>query len=716
MRQPAEPGEATIETGDGVAYGTGDTGNEAGEPHPVMSAADTLSAASKPSSDAPVGRLISIAGSKAKVLLNKPGDQQNSAEYLCPHIGTVLTVDTGVAVVLCLITGMSVPNTAVDREQTDTRVLEVDLMGELVREDDGYLRTFRRGCSIYPRLGDSLYVASHTVLEKAYHFSSHNSVMIGAIHQDPSIPAVVKIDELLGKHFAIVGSTGSGKSCTVALILRQILQHHRNAHIVLLDPHNEYDACFTETAELVRLGDLSLPFWFLNFEELIEILIGNPKERPEEVEILRDLIPLAKRRFASSRDQSAASALRRGGGGRAKYTVDVPVPYRISDLTSLIEVEMGRLENKRELTPFKRLKSRIDTITQDPRFDFMFGSLTIHDNLSSILKRLFRIPVAGKPITVIQLMGLPSEIVNVVVSVLARLAFDLALWSDGRMPITFVCEEAHRYVPRDVTVGFEPTKRAISRIAKEGRKYGVSLCVVSQRPGDLDPTILSQCSTLFTMRLSNERDQDIIRRALPDAAESLIDFLPSLGTRETIVFGEGVSLPSHILLSELPASTLPRGNTAVFSEAWTNDITDHTFVDEVVSRWRVIGQLPDDSLEAADLSEEREAVAAQVHADPASPVQQSAEPQQPPPSQPSQPSLRKPGGLLDPGAQHGAPREQARPQPQRQPPPPQQFQAPSQPQPQSPSPSQLREQLQSQSQRSGSITAALAERFKKFNS
>ncbi len=594
--------------------------------------------------DAPIGQVISISGSKAKVLLLKSATVQGSAEQMCPHIGTILTVDTGVAVVLCLITGMSVPSSAVDKDQTDTRIVDVDLVGELLREEDGYLRTLRRGCSVYPRLGDVLYVASHVVLEKAYHFNSFNSVEIGTIHQDPSIPAVVKVDELLGKHFAIVGSTGSGKSCTVALILRQILQSHPNAHVVLLDPHNEYDACFTDTAELVRLGDLSLPFWFLNFEELVEILIGDPKRRPEEVEILRDIIPFAKRQFASNRDQSAAVVLQRTVGKREKFTVDVPVPYRISDVTSLIDTQMGRLENKKDLAPYKRLRSRIDTISQDPRYEFMFGSLTIQDNLSDILKRLFRIPVAGKPITVIQLMGLPAEIVNVVVSVLARLAFDLALWSDGKMPITFVCEEAHRYVPRDDSVGFEPTKRAISRIAKEGRKYGVSLCVVSQRPGDLDPTILSQCSTLFTMRLSNERDQDIIRRALPDAAESLIDFLPSLGTRETIVFGEGVTLPSHILLSELPPATLPKGNTSGFTEAWSTDIADHSFVDEVVSRWRVIGELPDDGPDADQATPVQPAPAAPIYQpqpQPAAamperaPLHQAAPPMQPAPAAPA---------------------------------------------------------------------------------
>ena len=578
--------------------------------------ADEPSAAAIPEDDEaslpPVGEIVSISGSKASVLLGK---SSSSGGDNCPHIGTVLTVDTGSAVVLCLITAMSVPGSAVNNDQTGTRVVEVDLVGELVREDDGYLRTFRRGVSVYPKLGDTLCEASHNMLEKAYHFGSSNSVEIGTVHQDPTIPAVIKVDEMLGKHFAIVGSTGSGKSCTVALLLNKVLLRHPNAHIVLLDPHNEYDACFGQSGEVVRVSNLELPFWVLNFEEIVEIIIGDAQKHADEVELLRDLIPFAKRQYASNRSQKAAVMLQRSVSRREKYSVDVPVPYRISDIIGLLDSQMGRLENKNDLAPFKRLKARVESIMQDSRYGFMFGNLTVQDNLAEILKRLFRIPVAGKPITVIQLMGLPSEIVNVVVSVLARLAFDLALWSDGRMPITFVCEEAHRYVPRDAGVGFAPTKRAISRIAKEGRKYGVSLCIVSQRPGDVDPTILSQCSTLLTMRLSNERDQDIIRSALPDAAESLIDFLPSLGTRETIIFGEGVSMPSHILLSELDPSAMPKGNTARFTEAWAEDISDDTFVDEVVARWRVIGQLPDD--DDAEDAEMAEAEMAAPQVDPA---------------------------------------------------------------------------------------------------
>lgn len=535
-----------------------------------------------------IGEIIAISGSEATVLLDEPPEHDRRDAESCPHIGTVLTVDTGKTIALCLITGMSVAEASLGAGRALNRRLHVELVGELPREEDGYLRTFQRGVTVYPRLGDRVQPASRKALEKAYYFGNSDSVEIGRVHQDRSIPAVIKLDDMMGKHFAIVGSTGSGKSCTVALILRQVLKKHPNAHVVLLDPHNEYGGCFGERAEVVGLDSLSLPFWFLTFDEISAILISDVSGRAEEIEILRDLIPIAKRQYSSNRRDGRL--VHRSLGRNEKFSIDTPVPYRISDLVALLDRQMGRLEVQKDLSPYKRLKSHIESIIHDPRYAFMFGNLTVQDNLADVLKRLFRVPVAGKPITVLQLVGLPAEILNVVVSVLARLAFDLAMWSGGKMPITFVCEEAHRYVPRDAGLGFEPTKRAVSQIAKEGRKYGISLCIVSQRPGDIDPTILSQCSTVFAMRLTNERDQRIVKSAIADAAESLLDFLPSLGTRETVVFGEGVALPSRIALNEIPGEALPQGSTAAFAEAWSADISDDGFVEDVVERWRVAGR------------------------------------------------------------------------------------------------------------------------------
>ena len=545
----------------------------------------------------PIGKIVTISGSRANILLDRPLSPRVLQFDPTPFIGTLLTVDVGSTFVLCLITSMTLPRSSLEAGKIDPRIVEVELVGELTRHEDGRAKSFRRGVSVYPRLGDEVHVAAREAMKMAYHFGGSDAVEIGTIHQDSTIPAVIKVEEMLGKHFAVVGSTGSGKSCTVALLLRQVLSKHPNGRIILLDPHNEYGTCFGSAVELVRLSDISIPYWFLNFEEIVETIIGDAKKYSDEVDILRDIIPSAKRHFNANRRQAELVRNEKASKRRERFSVDVPTPYRMSEVARMVDVHMGKLDAQKDLGPYKRLKARIESISQDPRFAFMFGKQTVQDNLSDVIKRIFRVPVAGKPITVIQLMGLPSEIVNVLVSVLARLAFDVAMSSEGKIPLTFACEEAHRYVPLNTNAGFEPTKRALSRIAKEGRKYGASLGVISQRPGDIDPTILSQCSTLFTMRLTNERDQNIVRSALSDASASLLDFLPSLGTRETIVFGEGVSLPSRIRLAELPPDAVPHGKSARFVDAWSQDISDDGLIDQIVSRWRTSedqsGERPD---------------------------------------------------------------------------------------------------------------------------
>ena len=580
-----------------------------------------------------VGEIVSVTGTHARALITNAAGKVQSGGEDRPFIGTIVTVDTGVAVVLCLITSLSVAGAESDPDLAGNRILDVELVGELPRQEDGYLCTFRRGVSLYPRLGDKLCMPTHRVLEKAYHFGNFDSVEIGRIHQDPTIPAVIKINELLGKHFAIVGSTGTGKSCAVALILREFLAKQPESHLVLIDPHNEYDTCFNGKAHVINLDNLCLPFWFLNFEEIVEILLGGKEGNGAEIELLREFIPAAKRQYAANGTRTTR-LLQRSITRAERYSVDVPVPYRISDLLDQIRHQMGLLETQRDLQPYKHLISSIESLVQDPRYNFMFGQRRVEDNLADILRQIFRIPVAGKPITIVQLVGLPTEIVNVIMSILARLAFDLALWSGGKVPITLVCEEAHRYVPRDKNVGFEPTKRIISRIAKEGRKYGIALAIVSQRPGDIDPTILSQCSTIFTMRLSNERDQQIVKSAVSDAAESLLKFLPSLATRETIAFGEGITLPSRVMLSELPEHALPHGAGAHL-DAGLEEI-DPALVDDAIMRWRSVGSnieslLP--SQQAPDTAEAEPGAPALDAAQVPQPVQ-AAPVRQAPPQQP----------------------------------------------------------------------------------
>jgi uncharacterized protein len=179
-------------------------------------------------------------------------------------------------------------------------------------------------------------------------------------------------------------------------------------------------------------------------------------------------------------------------------------------------------------------------------------------------------------------------VVNVVVSLLCRLIFDFAVHSEREeaIPILVVCDEAHRYIPRDASAGFEPTIRSISRIAKEGRKYGVSLCLVTQRPAELSETILSQCSTIFALRMNNEKDRSFVRAMLPDDAAGLMAVLPTLRQREAVAVGEGVAHPMRIRFAELPPEFRPRGEATNFPKAWQDDRKGRDFVQEIIERWR----------------------------------------------------------------------------------------------------------------------------------
>ena len=543
-----------------------------------------------------VGRIVAVTGAHAIILLDAEDRTLEAETERSPEIGTLLKVDCTTSISLALVSALSSPMPSHNKGEQELRIVEVEFIGELPKDENGKPKSFRRGISSYPSLGDTVFRANRTELAKAYAVDTETSIRVGHIQQDPTIPAMIKIDEMLGKHFAVLGTTGTGKSCTVALILRRILEKNPQAHILLLDVHREYSQSFQGISEVITPDNMVLPFWLLNFDESVEILIGQQASREGDVEILREIIPMAKGRYLSNqrRDKSGVTRTTSVLEG-ANIGVDTPLPYRTSDLINILEEYIGKLELRGELAPYKRLKARIETITRDPRYAFMFGSLTVQDNMTAVLARLFRIPVNGKPIAILELGGLPSEIINVVVSVLARLAFDFGVWSAGRIPITFVCEEAHRYVPNDKTLGFEPTKRAISKIAKEGRKYGVSLCMVTQRPAELDPTILSQCNTIFSMRLTNERDQDILRAGISDAAASLLEFMSTMGTGEAIVFGEGVALPTRIKFDMLPEDAAPKSNTASFTTNWSKDLPDDSFLHEIVGRWRAQTFNPDSS-------------------------------------------------------------------------------------------------------------------------
>jgi DNA helicase HerA-like ATPase len=531
-----------------------------------------------------LAHIVSVSGSHAVAVLER---QDAIATEARVQIGALIKVVTPNSSVLGVITAISAPMPAAEGEPQSLGLIEINLAGEVVHDQNRRL-TFRRGVSSLPSLGDSVLLADKHDLTRVYAPPQAASIKIGTLFQEPTVPARLLVDDLLSKHFLIVGSTGSGKSSAVTCILQRLLADHAHAHVVILDIHNEYSAAFGGLVEPINLDNFSLPFWMLDFPEMIAALVSRDTHHDAEVEILSDAVVHAKKRYSESAT-ARAGALARKSSEQHVITVDTPTPFRMSDVTAYLDEQLGKLERSQSMLPYRRLKARIESLVTDQRYNFMFGSLSVQDTMGEVLARLFRVPGEGRPISVIDLSTVPPEILDVVISVISRLAFDLAVWSKGGLPMLLVCEEAHRYAPAS-DQKFIPTRQALSRIAKEGRKYGLSLCLVTQRPSELDSTILSQCGTAVVLRLSSERDQDVIRGSTYEGMVDLVDFLPLLGDREAIVLGQGVSMPMRIRFDDLGKRGVPRSRHAGFSASWKAPNMDREGLDEIVSRWRRAGR------------------------------------------------------------------------------------------------------------------------------
>ncbi|PZN94048.1 MAG: ATPase [Hyphomicrobiales bacterium] len=548
----------------------------------------------------PIGHILSVRGSEAHVDLPATWPQGGARAT----VGRFLAIEAGPRSLIGMITEVSTRRADKDAVGEHRAVARVALMGEIVTHAGG-LQSFRRGVSDYPAIGDEAYLIRREHLRLIFAPAGQRTINIGHLNHDSSIPARIDVDSLISKHFAILGSTGVGKSSGVTVILQEILDARPDVRIFLLDGHNEYGRCFGERANVINPRSLKLPFWLFSFEELADVIYGGRPPIAEELEILSELIPIAKSNYLQYKSAGDRLGFRKGNPKSTGYTVDTPVPYLLQDLLTLIDDRMGKLENRASRMNYHRLMTRIETIKNDPRYGFMFENASVGgDTMVGLLTHLFRLEPDGKPITVMQLAGLPVEVVDAVVCVLCRLAFDFGLWSDGAMPLLFVCEEAHRYAAANHNLGFGPTRRALARIAKEGRKYGVFLGLVTQRPAELDATIISQCSTLLAMRMANDHDQALLRSAVADAGANLLDFVPSLGTGEVVGFGEGMPIPARLTFRRLEASAVPRSESTAVSIADAQMTSQRAFITTVVARWRGTAK---DEEPAAPLAREQHA-------------------------------------------------------------------------------------------------------------
>ena len=525
-----------------------------------------------------LGRVVACNGSRATIAAVAEAGGTDLTELW--SVGRLISISVGKNRVAALVYAMNTQSVGWGEGQDNLFRIEVELLGEVRVEPDGR-EEFSSGISAYPYLGAIAHRIRAADLMRIFDVGKGSSCVIGKLTQDESIDAAIHIPSMLAKHFAVVGSTGVGKSTAVSLLLHKAISADPKLRVLILDPHNEFAAAFPKHAVVIDTDTLDLPFWLMRLEEFSEVVFRGRPAIPEELDALRDLIPEARRAFRGS-----DSTLMRRQTEKASVTADTPVPYRMADLLALIDERIGRLEGRQEKPHLRSLKMRIISAINDPRYHFMFSNNTITDTIMETIAKIFRIPGDGKPICTFQLAGIPSEVINSVASVLCRMAFELALWSEGAIHMLVVCEEAHRYIPADPTLGFFPTRQAIARIAKEGRKYGVSLGIITQRPGELDQTILSQCSTLFAMRLANDRDQEIIRSAIPNSSISTTSFLSSIGNGEAIAFGEAIAVPMRMRFSQVERHLLPKASGSVAKTS--EDSPDTVDLRTIISRMRSI--------------------------------------------------------------------------------------------------------------------------------
>jgi uncharacterized protein len=528
-----------------------------------------------------IGFVMEIAGAGSQITLdagrlNDLLDHVDPSIAMAGQVGSQIKIRVGSTWLLASIRTQKLH----ERDQ-GVIMAAVDFLGEGDEEKlTGKIYNFRRGVTRYPVPGSEVYAVSSPDMKQVYAADARAHVEIGTVFPTKDIRGALYVDAMLGKHFALLGSTGTGKSTSAALILHRICDIAPEGHIVMIDPHGEYSAAFKHNGALFDVNNLNMPYWMMNFAEHCEVFVtSNGDEKQIDSEILSRCLLQAR-----SKNRIAESI--------GKLTVDAPIPYLLSDLTNIIQTEMGKLDKATSSAPFMRLRGKIDELKADPRYNFMFSGMLVGDTMADFVGKIFRLPSGGKPISIIDVSGVPSDITSTVVAVLSRLVFDYAIWSrnEPQRPILLVCEEAHRYIPSDRVAKASAVRSILERIAKEGRKYGVSLGLITQRPSDLAEGVLSQCGTIISMRLNNDRDQAFVRAAMPEGARGFLDSIPALRNRECIICGEGVSIPIRVALDNLEEEKRPASEDPLFSQLWQETGGEAEILERVVRRWRAQGR------------------------------------------------------------------------------------------------------------------------------
>ena len=487
------------------------------------------------------------------------------------------------------------------------------------RTIEGTVRNrFKRGADSFPQIDRECFLIDGGNLQRfmgllGKDLDEAQRLELGHFAIDASATAIANGDRFFQRHSAILGSTGSGKSCAVSLILERA-QARKHANIIVFDMHGEYASLANPTAgknstaprsiaaafKIAGPGDLTkppenvlfLPYWLLNREEMLSMILDRSDQNaPNQAARFTTHVREFKDTTLKEENQETV---------RATFTVDSPVPYKLTDLLGkLREDDIGMKPGAKAGSLIKgdwngkltRFVSRLEAKAEDRRYGFMFMPPEAALNYGWLAKQIVKLLASGEKehgIKVVDFSEVPSDVLPVVTGVFARLLYDVQFWMqpETRTPFVFVCDEAHLYLPVREGAGAVEKQALYSfeRIAKEGRKYGVSLLVVSQRPSDVSRTILSQCNNFLVLRLTNDQDQNVVRRLIPDSLAGVLDGLPLLDTGEALLLGDAILLPARIKL-KLPTIE-PLSQTRNFWQEWGEIAPDSAAVAVAVETLR----------------------------------------------------------------------------------------------------------------------------------
>ncbi|MDP4030234.1 MAG: ATP-binding protein [Gallionella sp.] len=453
---------------------------------------------------------------------------------------------------------------------------------------------FDRGVGRYPTTGAEVHAVGTTEIAKMFERFQSKGFSVGTVATHPSLKVCLDPSNLFGRHFAILGQTGSGKSWTVASLVQRTVAVMPRAHIIILDLHGEYcwkredgTRHYAFADAIVRHVDareFEIPYWLMTYAELCDLFIDSTDfSAHNQVAAFRDV--LGRLRAA----EGASPSLK-----LPRTTLDTPVFFDLAALRAEIESmngqvigSSGKLINGTLTGKFDNFLMRLDSKLNDVRYDFLLKPKVRKDSasLSSLLRDFVGLGTPKAAVTVIDLSSVPFDVRPTVAAQIGRLAFEFNYWNPKyrEFPILLMCEEAHAYIPRASESQFAGARKSMERIAKEGRKYGVGLAVVSQRPHEVSETVLAQCGTFICLRITNPNDQAYVRSLVPESEGDLVSVLAGLGRGEALILGEAIPLPTRLQFDKPNPS--PNSDDVDFYAKWIDGPTDLD-VDAIVKRWR----------------------------------------------------------------------------------------------------------------------------------